>query len=204
MPHNEPYLHLKYHPKYFSLQCHISSHCIGSLSGDQLFSRCFYLTKSLILSNPREETPTQSFPLKGRIFATEMIDLRLITKADLASSCKLLKSKQQAPCGFCYPANIKVASALFLQNGMTSLEVEVTGSVLLPQNGTTCRSTTHWLHSTSQMSLSVSPTSQLELKPFLTKVRRIQRARQLPLIFSRQRARNGEPPVAAKCLQWPL
>ena len=103
-----------------------------------------------------------------------------------------------------FPANIKVASALFLQNGMTSLKVEVAGSVLLPQNGTTCRSTTHWLHSTSQMSLSVSPTSQLELKPFLTKVRRIQRARQLPLIFSRQRARNGEPPVAAKCLQWPL
>ena len=75
---------------------------IASLSGDQLFSRCFYLTKSLILSNPREETPTQSFPLKGRIFATEMIDLHLITKADLASSCKLLKSKQQAPCGFFY------------------------------------------------------------------------------------------------------
>ena len=107
-----------------------------------------------------------------------------------------------------FPTNIKVASALFLQNGMTSLKVEVAGSVLLPQNGTTCRSTTHWLPSTAPMSLSVSPTSQLEMKLFLTKGRRIQRARHLreplPLIFPWQRARNGEPPVAAKCLQWPL
>ena len=136
--------------KYFSLQFQISCHCIG----DQLFSRCFHLTKSLILSNLRKETPTQSFPLKGRIFATEMIDLHLITKADLASSCKLLESKQPLV-GFAinFPANIKVANALFLQNGMTSLKVEVAGSVLLPQNGTTCRSTTHWLHSMSLFSL---------------------------------------------------
>ena len=56
-----------------------------------------------------------------------------------------------------FPANIKVASALFLQNGMTSLKVEVAGSVLLPQNGTTCRSTTHWLHSPSQMNLFSLP-----------------------------------------------
>ena len=98
--------------------------------------------------------PTQSFPLKGHIFATEMIDLHLITKADLASSCKLLESKQPLV-GFAinFPANIKVANALFLQNGMTSLKVEVAGSVLLPQNGTTCRSTTHWLHSMSLFSL---------------------------------------------------
>ena len=149
-------IHLRYHQNIF----HFSFTFLVIASETDCFRDVFIWQNLSFYLTLERKRPLNHFRWKGGFSQQKWYIYAWLLKLTwlAVAKCWSQNSRPLVDFSINFPANIKVASALFLQNGMTSLKVEVAGSVLLPQNGTTCRSTTHWLHSPSRWAFSDSPT----------------------------------------------